>query len=62
MVNGTIILLRWYAISVDVQQLLHLLPVQCRRIYLAECLCQNMAGIEHSILMALPAPIAYNQT
>ena len=48
-------------ISVDVQQLLHLLPVQCRRTYLAECLCQHMAGIEHSIPTALPAPIAFNQ-
>ena len=49
-------------ILVDAQQLLHLLPVQCRRIYRAECLCQHMAGIKHSIPTALPAPIAYNQT
>ena len=44
------------------QQQLHLIPVKCRRIHPAVCLCQHMAEIEHSIPTALPAPIAYNQT
>ena len=49
-------------ISENVQQQLHPLPVQCRRIYPAVCLCQDLAGIKHSIPTALPGPLAYNQT
>ena len=55
-------LVEMVCISVEVQQQLHLLPVLCRRIHPDVCLCHHMAVIEHSTPIALPAPIAYNQT